>query len=83
MRLLAIDSAILDLPAFARRQSINYRILREMNPWIQSYVLPNKSRKIYVFKIPKEGALYYETLMKKIPIHDTFFHDTLKINEVH
>jgi len=27
--------------------------------------------------------LYYETLMKKIPIHDTFFHDTLKINEVH
>lgn len=82
-RLLAIDSTISNLPAFAKRLAINYRILREMNPWIQSYTLPNKSRKIYIFKIPVEGALNYEALMKKNPLHETFFHDTLKINEVH
>ncbi|MEI7499136.1 MAG: lytic transglycosylase domain-containing protein [Bacteroidota bacterium] len=82
-RFVTIDTTISNLPAFAKRQLINYRILREMNPWIQNYTLPNKSRKIYLFKIPKEGALNYDTLIKKVPPRDTFFHDTLKINEVH
>jgi membrane-bound lytic murein transglycosylase D len=82
-RLVAIDSTISNLPAFAKGLLINYRILRELNPWIQSYTLPNKSRNIYVFKVPKEGVLNYETLMKKVPPCDNFFHDTLKINEVH
>jgi membrane-bound lytic murein transglycosylase D len=82
-RFVVIDSTILDLPAFAKHRSINYRILREMNPWIRNYSLPNKSGKIYIFKFPKEGALNYETLMKKVPFRDTFFHDTLKINEIH
>jgi hypothetical protein len=30
-----------------------------------------------------EGALSYETLMKNVPMQETFFHDTLKINEIH
>ncbi|MFZ4561872.1 MAG: lytic transglycosylase domain-containing protein [Bacteroidales bacterium] len=82
-RIVSIDSTIGNLPAFAKHLSVNYRILREMNPWIQNYTLPNKSRKTYSFKIPAEGAMNYETLMKKVPLQDTFFHDTLKINEIH
>jgi membrane-bound lytic murein transglycosylase D len=82
-RLVTIDSAIGNLPAFARAMSINYRILREMNPWIRNYSLPNSSKKSYTFKIPKDGALSYEMLMKKRIESDHFFHDTLKINEIH
>jgi len=82
-RPVVIDSSIANLPAFARHFSINYRILREMNPWIQGYTLPNKLRKIYIFQVPKEGALDYETLLKKVPPRETFFHDTLKFNEIH
>ena len=82
-RLVVIDNSIGDLPAFAKIQGINYRVLREMNPWIQSYSLLNKSRKIYIFQIPKEGAMNYETLLKKVPPRETFFHDTLNFNEVH
>jgi membrane-bound lytic murein transglycosylase D len=81
-RLVVIDSNISSIPAFAKHLGVNYRILREMNPWIQNYSLLNKSRKIYIFKVPKEGALSYETLMKKVPPRETFFHDTLKFNEV-
>jgi len=80
---VVIDSSIGNLPAFAKHLAINYRILREMNPWIKNYSLPNKSKKTYIFLIPKEGALNYEMLMKKVPSRETFFHDTLKFNEVH
>jgi hypothetical protein len=82
-RIVAIDSAILDIPAFALKMKINYRILRELNPWIQGYTLPNKSGKIYTFLIPRDGGLSYELLMKKVVPKETFFHDTLKLNEVH
>lgn len=82
-RLVTIDSSISSLPAFARALSVNYRILREMNPWIRNYSLPNNSKKSYTFRIPQDGALSYEALMKKVPVRETFFHDTLKINEIH
>jgi membrane-bound lytic murein transglycosylase D len=81
-RLVVIDTAIHNLPSFALKMKINYRILRELNPWIQSYTLPNKSRKIYTFLFPKEG-LGYDMLLKRIPQRDIFFHDTLKISEIH
>jgi len=83
VRLVTIDSGIKNLPAFARTLGINYRILREMNPWIKNYTLPNISKKSYCFKIPMEGALSYEALTKTVPTEETFFHDTLKINEIH
>jgi membrane-bound lytic murein transglycosylase D len=83
VRLVTIDSSIENLPAFARSLSVNYRILRELNPWIRNYSLPNTSKKLYTFRIPTEGSLNYSTLMKNVPAGETFFHDTLKINEIH
>jgi membrane-bound lytic murein transglycosylase D len=77
-----VDTSISDLADFAFKQNINYRILREFNPWIRRYNLPNKSRKTYTFILPKEGYLKYENLMRKMPQSETFFHDTLKINEI-
>ena len=82
-RSISIDSSISSLPSFAGHLAINYRILREMNPWIQHYSLPNKSKKTYIFLIPKEGELNNETMLKKALPIETFFHDTLKFNEVH
>ena len=83
VRLVILDSAISNLPAFARTMAINYRILREMNPWIKNYSLPNTSKKSYTFRIPLVGALSYKALMKNVPTCETFFNDTLKINEIH
>jgi membrane-bound lytic murein transglycosylase D len=78
-----VDTSISDLADFAFKQKINYRILREFNPWIRRYNLPNKSRKAYTFILPKEGYLNYDNLMKKMPQSETFFHDSLKINQIH
>jgi membrane-bound lytic murein transglycosylase D len=79
---VTVDTSISDLADFAFKQKINYRILREFNPWIRRYNLPNKSGKTYTFILPKEGYLNYETLMKKMPQSETFFHDSLKINQI-
>ncbi len=81
-RTITVDSSILDLPAFALGLKINYRILRELNPWIQSYTLPNKTRKRYTILLPRDGAISYKVLMKNMPPRDVFFNDTLKINEI-
>jgi len=83
-KMITVDSTIRDLPSFAIARSINYRILRELNPWIQNYSLPNKTGKIYVLKLPKDSnAISMEALSKKTPVRDHFFHDTLMTNEIH
>ena len=82
-RLVTIDSSIGDLPAFAQHMMITYRILREMNPWIKNYSLPNKLQKTYIFQIPKDIPMNYESFLKKDFASETFFHDSLKINEIH
>ncbi|HTX88524.1 MAG TPA: lytic transglycosylase domain-containing protein [Bacteroidales bacterium] len=79
---VTVDSAIKDLPAFALKMKINYKILREFNPWIKRYNLPNKTGKTYTFKLPKEGALDWDLLQKANPETNVFFNDTLRIDQV-
>ena len=80
---LTIDTSINDLSVFAFRQKVNYRILREFNPWLRRYNLPDKSGKIYVIYLPKKGAINYESLIKQELKNEFFFHDTLKINQIY
>lgn len=79
---VTVDTAIGDLPGFALKLGINYRILRELNPWIRDYSLPNKSGKVYTFLVPLKGAIDMENLLKKVPVSATFFHDTLQLKEI-
>lgn len=80
---VTIDSAIANLPDFAMKMKINYRILRELNPWIKRYTLSHHPGKVYSIKIPKEGSLRYDQLIHTMPESETFFHDTLKIDQVY
>lgn len=54
-----VNKEIPDLAAFAKEQGITYRILKDFNPWLRDRVLPNKTGKEYVFKIPVKEDLYY------------------------
>jgi membrane-bound lytic murein transglycosylase D len=80
---VTVDSTIEDLADFAFKQKTTYRVLREFNPWIRRYNLPNKSGKTYTFILPKDESLKYENLLKLMPESETFFHDSLKINQIH
>lgn len=56
---VAVDTAVSDLPQFAKRFNINYKILKIHNPWLRERMLNNKSRKEYFIDIPEKG--YYHT----------------------
>ena len=52
-----IDSTIADLSDFARLNNINYKLLKQSNPWLRTTSLPDESRKKYVLKIPVDTNL--------------------------
>lgn len=79
---VSVDSAINDLPAFALKMNINYRVLREFNPWLRRYNLPDKLKKTYLISLPKEGSLRYDVLSKSIPQNEFFYHDTLSVYNI-
>jgi len=52
-----LDSSVSDFPDYARSLGINYFILKMYNPWLRENYLNNKSRTVYMIKIPKEGSI--------------------------
>ena len=53
-----VTSAIADLASYAKKQGINYALLRSMNPWIRGYTLPAHSGG-WILKIPDEDGMRY------------------------
>lgn len=51
---------VADLAQFAKQNGIDYRTLKDFNPWLRDRSLPNKTGKEYVFKIPVKEDLYYK-----------------------
>jgi membrane-bound lytic murein transglycosylase D len=54
---IEVDSTIASLSDFAQLHDINYKLLRQFNPWLRSTSLPDKSRKKYILKIPTDTNL--------------------------
>ncbi len=50
---LKITKSIENLAEFAKKQGVNYKILKLYNPWLLQNELKNKSGKTYYIKIPK------------------------------
>ena len=80
---IVVDTTIEDLPGFALERGLTYKIIREFNPWIHNYSLPNKSRRTYELTLPKKGALTVKQKKGRSTKSEAIFHDTLLINEIH
>jgi len=52
-----VDTSINNLPAFAHKFGVNYKLFKLFNPWIRDKRLFNKTKKTYFIKIPKPGDL--------------------------
>ena len=46
-----VDTAILSIPDFAHKMGVNYKLLKELNPWLRDNKLTNKYGKVYEVKI--------------------------------
>ena len=57
VRKVEVDSTIVSLSDFAQLHDVNYKLLKQFNPWLRAESLPDKSRKRYVFKIPTDTDL--------------------------
>ena len=51
---LEVDSTIANLSDFASLHGVNYKLLKQFNPWLRSTSLPDKSRRKYILKIPTD-----------------------------
>ncbi len=74
---VVVDSTINNLPDFAIKHDINYKILKEFNLWIRKSSLINNSKKKYTLTIPKKGYINYDTLLFKIPDEPFVLPDSL------
>jgi len=54
-----VDTTIKDLPQFALDKGINYKILKEYNPWLKKTSLINKGKNTYFIKIPLADELLF------------------------
>lgn len=52
---IAVDTAISDIANFAAQYSINYKILKQLNPWLRQNSLPARNQKVYYIAIPEPG----------------------------
>jgi len=50
-----VDTAITDIPAFAKNYNLNYKQFKIHNPWLRDNFLINRSGKLYQIKIPLGG----------------------------
>ncbi len=74
---IAIDSGINNLSAFAKSMDINYRLLKEFNPWLRSDKLLNPGKKKYTFLMPKKGFEEFDKLLDEIDNAEQIFNDTI------
>jgi hypothetical protein len=54
---IKLDSSVSDFPDYAKSLGINYFILKMYNPWLRDNYLNNKSKQVYMIKLPKEGSI--------------------------
>jgi len=52
-----LDSSVADLADYATNLGVNYFILKMYNPWLRDNYLSNKTKKVYVIKLPSEGSI--------------------------
>jgi membrane-bound lytic murein transglycosylase D len=58
---IAVDTAISNIAVFALNHSTNYKIIKQLNPWLRQNYLPDRLQKVYYLTIPDEG----ERLLKQ------------------
>jgi len=68
---VTVDTTIHQLADFAFQMGTNYKILKELNPWLRENVLTNPKQITYEIKIPEKNFRNTKHSAKFFPIQDT------------
>ncbi len=52
---VTVDGTVKDFAEFARRYSVNYKVLKLFNPWLRDNKLTNSGNRTYYISIPEKG----------------------------
>lgn len=63
-----VDSGIGSLVEFAQEHNTNYKVLRELNPWLRTTYLPNRSGKVYEIRLPAENVRRNYSRSGEVPL---------------
>ncbi len=63
---IRIDTSIADLVNFAAQNNVNYRILKEFNPWLRTDQLKVPPGKSYNIDLPEKNSTLYSKLLLQI-----------------
>lgn len=74
---ITVDSTQISLVTLASKYGINYRVLKDFNPWLRKEKLTVKPGKKYILTIPAKGFENYNQLLDKNPESEKLFNDTL------
>lgn len=79
---ITVDSTINDLAAFSKSLEINYRVLKEFNPWLRKDKLLNPDKKRYLITLPNKGFEQFDNLMDEIQDAEEIFNDTISAGDL-
>ena len=65
---VSVNTVILNLAEWAKKQGITYALLKNMNPWLRDNFLQNVSKRTYTLKIPTAEEMKHDP--KKVKVHD-------------
>jgi hypothetical protein len=63
---VSVDTSIPDLINFAAQNKVNYRILKEFNPWLRTDQLKIAPGKSYNIDLPTKNSIHYSNLLKQV-----------------
>lgn len=63
-RVASLSGQNVDLYQFAKNNNTTYKMLRELNPWLQTDNLKNKAGKTYAVRLPVENGTLQKTISK-------------------
>lgn len=81
-QVITIDSAVSDFSQFALDNKVNYRIIKDLNPWVLKNSFKNAAKKKYEIKIPFNGCVNNDSLMKRVKGYYNLFNDTTKVESI-
>lgn len=67
-RKVTLSGQNIDMYAFAKSNGCSYKMLRDLNPWLQTDNLKNAAKNSYTIQVPIENGTRYTVVNKKI--HD-------------
>ncbi|NVO20661.1 MAG: lytic transglycosylase domain-containing protein [Bacteroidetes bacterium] len=80
---IIIDTSVSNLVQFASSLGLNYKVLKEFNPWLRKDKLTISAGKNYSITVPDKGFEDFDKLLNQISQAEMIFNDTVTAGKLY